>query len=1016
MADDKNIGASRLIGTNNLQQAVDALTTQVNKIANDFSKLSGSFNNLTGFANRTTGGSRSGFNWNAGSNRNNYSNNGGGGVFSGRTTFGMGGGGNGGGGRFGGVGLTLSGGAKIAGTIGAGAGILSALTAYGNQNMPGNFQMNTFGAQAAVAGGGGTSGLNLAMRSAFSNNNLALSVNDAAQAAYINQFTFGNTQFNGQSNPLFLTGMRQTQGFGYASPTLGASAAATAAQQTYTARALRVSQGLGLAPTILPGGVPNSMGNIAQSIYQRTFGNRNINLTQFNAATRQGGSLNVNLQYIGQQMGWNQTTIQEYQNYLQGRVAAQNAGISASQYDTLTQQAANGNKSAISQLTKATGLGASMFENQRNLNATRLTRQEDILQSLGPAFNTATQIVNNFSAALTSLLQNTGLDKLIGGGAAFGSVASNSLSGFSGAFGAAGGLFAAARLFGGGGGLLGRLGGLFGRGAGSAGGGMMTATRGANGAYNITSLGAGGAGAGSAILPFLGGATLAGAAVLATGAVHSKLSAAEANRAASMPFNPSVPFPAGYTQADMDAMKAAEIAARVYNLTGKEAVGRKMDWEQKYYKSHPAGQATAPKMVGTAGGRTDNAPGSGTPLRSGSSYNGASAAQVIKIAETQLGVPYVWGGEDPGKGMDCSGLMQWAFGQAGVKLPRTSQEQQNAGSRVAVNNTQPGDLLFVGQPAHHVVMDIGGGKILEAPHTGANVRIRALNPSEYTSASRVVGSVGNINSLLNSNTSGPNTLNNQQNTSGGNLGGYGGVSEAAAIASALMGSVGSLPLNSGSTTAAGTGIGSVGSNPIGNGQNDKASLQAYAKQLLSKYGWGDQWNSFNALVMSESGWDVHATNPSSGAYGIAQALPASKYASAGSDWQSNGDTQLMWMMDYIKNRYTSPNNAWSFHQKNNWYASGAWNIDQDQAAQVHKGEMILPAKQAETVRNAIASMMTTGVGNGAAVSGGTLSIGAINIQLPQGYSGTQQEARATGKMIVDTIVNDTRIKNLQRGQ
>jgi hypothetical protein len=95
----------------------------------------------------------------------------------------------------------------------------------------------------------------------------------------------------------------------------------------------------------------------------------------------------------------------------------------------------------------------------------------------------------------------------------------------------------------------------------------------------------------------------------------------------------------------------------------------------------------------------------------------------------------------------------------------------------------------------------------------------------------------------------------------------------------------------------------------------KSDIQKYAQTLLAQYGWTGQWSQFNALVMSESGWNPNARNPTSGAYGIPQALPASKLGPNASDYH----VQLQWMMDYIKQRYGSPAAAWSFHQTHNWY-------------------------------------------------------------------------------------------------
>jgi hypothetical protein len=80
-----------------------------------------------------------------------------------------------------------------------------------------------------------------------------------------------------------------------------------------------------------------------------------------------------------------------------------------------------------------------------------------------------------------------------------------------------------------------------------------------------------------------------------------------------------------------------------------------------------------------------------------------------------------------------------------------------------------------------------------------------------------------------------------------------------------------------------------------------------------------QYNAFSNIVEHESGWDVDASNASSGAYGLVQALPGSKMASAGSDWKTNAKTQIKWGLDYMNSRYGSPAGAWAFWQANGWY-------------------------------------------------------------------------------------------------
>ncbi|MGW1748026.1 aggregation-promoting factor C-terminal-like domain-containing protein [Streptomyces sp. NPDC002092] len=95
-----------------------------------------------------------------------------------------------------------------------------------------------------------------------------------------------------------------------------------------------------------------------------------------------------------------------------------------------------------------------------------------------------------------------------------------------------------------------------------------------------------------------------------------------------------------------------------------------------------------------------------------------------------------------------------------------------------------------------------------------------------------------------------------------------------------------------------------------------ASAQAIAHKMIPS---AAQYNAFSKIVEHESGWNVTATNSSSGAYGLVQALPGSKMASAGSDWKTNPRTQIKWGLDYMNSRYGSPAAAWAFWQAHNWY-------------------------------------------------------------------------------------------------
>ncbi|MCZ0981115.1 transglycosylase SLT domain-containing protein [Streptomyces diastatochromogenes] len=101
----------------------------------------------------------------------------------------------------------------------------------------------------------------------------------------------------------------------------------------------------------------------------------------------------------------------------------------------------------------------------------------------------------------------------------------------------------------------------------------------------------------------------------------------------------------------------------------------------------------------------------------------------------------------------------------------------------------------------------------------------------------------------------------------------------------------------------------------GGGSYSVSDIKAMARSMMAS----DQFQCFSNIVNHESGWNYRATNASSGAYGLVQALPGSKMASAGADWQTNPATQIKWGLSYMDGRYGSPCGAWSFWQANRWY-------------------------------------------------------------------------------------------------
>ena len=120
------------------------------------------------------------------------------------------------------------------------------------------------------------------------------------------------------------------------------------------------------------------------------------------------------------------------------------------------------------------------------------------------------------------------------------------------------------------------------------------------------------------------------------------------------------------------------------------------------------------------------------------SYSGpatGSAATAVKFAYAQLGKPYVYGGAGPNS-YDCSGLTMASWAAAGVSLPHNAAAQQASIPAVSLSALQPGDLVFFGSPAYHVAIYIGGGRIIQAPHTGAYVEITPLSYMTPSGAGR----------------------------------------------------------------------------------------------------------------------------------------------------------------------------------------------------------------------------------------------------------------------------------------
>jgi cell wall-associated NlpC family hydrolase len=178
--------------------------------------------------------------------------------------------------------------------------------------------------------------------------------------------------------------------------------------------------------------------------------------------------------------------------------------------------------------------------------------------------------------------------------------------------------------------------------------------------------------------------------------------------------------------AQNDKQQAATLVTQQQTLLSHQNAQITALVAQQQAATQQAAQKTAVTQLGpTAIHTTPPPPGTGT-------------STAIAAAESQLGVPYVWGGETPGKGFDCSGLVQWAERQAGINLPRTAAAQYDAITHIPLTAIQPGDLLFWATDGaiFHVAIYIGNGDVIQAPETGETVSIAPIWSTDLYAAGR----------------------------------------------------------------------------------------------------------------------------------------------------------------------------------------------------------------------------------------------------------------------------------------
>lgn len=200
-----------------------------------------------------------------------------------------------------------------------------------------------------------------------------------------------------------------------------------------------------------------------------------------------------------------------------------------------------------------------------------------------------------------------------------------------------------------------------------------------------------------------------GQEVAAREAVQRKLAAAKASIQADL----------ARQQALLASLQARERAALVARLAAAERA---------------AAAATRPPATPSIAGAPSTGGSASFATASSAPANGAAAA-AVRLAYAQLGKPYQWGASGPNS-YDCSGLTMAAWAAAGVSLPHNAAAQYGSITHVPSSSLRPGDLVFFGSDLHHVGIFVGDGQMIDAPHSGAVVRITGAFQSDFTGAGR----------------------------------------------------------------------------------------------------------------------------------------------------------------------------------------------------------------------------------------------------------------------------------------
>lgn len=276
--------------------------------------------------------------------------------------------------------------------------------------------------------------------------------------------------------------------------------------------------------------------------------------------------------------------------------------------------------------------------------------------------------------------------------------------------------------------------------------------------------------------------------------------------------------------------------------------------------------------------------------------SGSRGAFLKYAVDHYMGKPYLMGGNGPTY-YDCSGMVAAALKHFGIDIGRTTTKMQTTTSHVGYDESKPGDLTIWGN-ADGALGHVG----IVKNHNGAGEMFSETPPhAKYDPIKRDVGipwkGTFRINQLSDEDPNMPKVSPRLKKLAKQELGGK-----------ALNWVANKFQPE---TTTSNAGVSPT---PTGGHSSWMAAAGIPASEMAG----------YSQIISAESGWNPHATNPSSGAYGLPQSLPGSKMASAGSDWQTNPITQLKWMKSYVNGRYGSIQKALAFRRSVGWYADGGW--------------------------------------------------------------------------------------------